>query len=47
MDALALPMLGILIAVFMVYVWNAWLKNPDDRAINIRDDQDLDEPPPQ
>ncbi len=47
MDALALPILGILIVVFMVYVWNAWLKNPDDRAITILDEQEVDEPPPE
>ena len=45
MDVLALPMLAILFVVFMIYVWNAWLKNPDDRAINIQDDQYIDEPP--
>lgn len=46
MDALALPTLGILIVVFMVCIWNAWLRNKDDRAIATNDEQETDDFPP-
>ena len=46
MDALALPILGILLIVFMVYVWNSWLKNKDDRAISTNDIEETDDFPP-
>ncbi len=40
MDALALPTLGVLLIVFIVYIWNSWLKNKEDRAINVDEDDD-------
>lgn len=40
MDALALPMLGVTIVVFMIYIWNSWLRNKDDRAIVLSDEDD-------
>lgn len=46
MDALALPTLGVLIIVFMVYVWNSWLKNKGDRAISTNDIEETDDFPP-
>jgi hypothetical protein len=45
MDALALPTLGLLVIAFIVYVWNAWLKNEDDRALTVKEDDDDDEDP--
>ncbi|WP_397400062.1 hypothetical protein [Phenylobacterium sp.] len=40
MDALALPTLGVLLILFVIYIWNSWLKNKEDRAINVDEDDD-------
>jgi hypothetical protein len=40
MDAFALPTLAILVVVFMIVIWNSWLKNKEDRAINVDEDDD-------
>lgn len=45
MDALALPALGIIMVGFMIYIWNSWLRNKDDRAINISEDDADDSSP--
>lgn len=46
MDAFVLPALGLLIVAFMVVLWNAWLKNEEDRALHIKDDDGDDSVPP-
>lgn len=40
MDAFALPILGVVMVGFMIYIWNSWLRNKEDRAININDDDE-------
>jgi hypothetical protein len=42
MDALALPVLGVLIVIFLIYIWVGWLSDKSKRALTIRDDDDDD-----
>ncbi len=47
-DILSMPALAILVVVYLIYVWVAWLRDKNGRALNIsaedeRDDRD--EPP--
>lgn len=46
MDAFVLPLLGLLIVGFMTFIWNAWLKNKDDRALTIDEENADDDFPP-
>jgi hypothetical protein len=43
MDALALPVLGVLIVIFLIYIWAAWLSDKNDLALRIRDEDEDDE----
>jgi hypothetical protein len=43
MDALALPALGVLIVIFLIYIWVGWLSDKDGRALTIRDEDDDEE----
>lgn len=45
MDVLALPILGLLIVGFMIYIWKGWLKNKDDRALTIKEEDEDDDFP--
>jgi hypothetical protein len=42
MDALALPALGVLIVIFLIYIWVGWLSDKDKRALTINDDDEDD-----
>lgn len=42
MDALALPVLGVLIVAFLIYIWIAWLSDKSKRALQINDDVEDD-----
>lgn len=43
MDALALPALGVLIVIFLIYIWIGWLSDKDKRALTIKDDDEEDD----
>jgi hypothetical protein len=43
MDALALPALGVLIVIFLIYIWVRWLSDKEGRALTIRDEDDEDD----
>jgi hypothetical protein len=47
MDALALPILGVLIVIFLIYIWTAWLSDKNDRALRISDEDEDHEGDPQ
>jgi len=39
-DRLALPGLAIMIAGFLIYIGHAWLRNKEDRALRITEEED-------
>ena len=44
-DVLAIPGLAVLVIVFLVYIWVAWLKDKDARALNIPPEEEGDDAP--
>ena len=42
MDALVIPLLGVLIAIFLIYIAVAWIGDKNKRALQIREDDDDD-----
>jgi hypothetical protein len=45
LDVLTLPVLALIIVGFGVYIWFAWVKDKDGRALNIPDDDEGDDSP--
>lgn len=43
MDALALPVLGVLIVIFLIYIGAAWLSDKNGLALRISDEDEDDE----
>ena len=43
-DAVAIPGLALLVVAFLVFIWVAWLKDKDGRALTVSPDDDADEP---
>ena len=43
MDALALPILGVLIVIFLIYIGAAWLSDKNDHALRISDEDEDDQ----
>ena len=44
-DAFVLPGLAILVVAFLAYIWVAWLREKNGRALNIPADDEVDDPP--
>jgi hypothetical protein len=42
-DILALPTLALLVVVYLVGVWVMWLRDKDERALTIPEDDDEEE----
>jgi hypothetical protein len=42
MDALALPVLGVLIMIFLIYIWVGWLSDKNKHALTVRDEDEDD-----
>jgi len=46
MDAFILPALGVTILGFVIYIWVAWLRDPEGRALRISEDDEQDDSRP-
>ena len=45
LDVLTLPVLALIVVVFCVYVWFAWVRDKNGRALNVSGDDEGDEIP--